>query len=217
MNKNPMTPEEKRAETARKKRLYRQTEAGKASVLKWAQSEKGKASLKKHNQTEKAKARRREASRRWRATEKGKELTRLWNASDAAKEAKSAWNKTDRAKAIKIAYAKRIRAEQRKARKASPEIGEAFTAQLMGNELYAAVSSKVSRSFRPDVRDDIIMEIILAVLEGIETVESATKNARRFAPDAYKEDGFKNISASTPIYGSDGLTIMDTLTNDRSE
>lgn len=194
-----MTPEEKRAEAARKKRLYRQTAAGKASMLKWSRSEKGKASQERDRQSEKAKARRAKSIARWKASERGQRMIHKWNNSS-------------RKLAIDARYRKHIRKEQRRTVTAAPAIGELFNKQLMSDALYASVASKVSKAFPVNVRDDIIMEIILAILEGRETLESAAKNTRRFAPDAFKEDGQLTISIYNPFHSEGDLRIIDTIT-----
>lgn len=83
---------------------------------------------------------------------------------------------------------------------------------LSPDEVFKAVNKTVSRAIPQFVRDDVISEMCLAILEGKLFIENIGKEAAKFlAAHNRAFDHFKTISVDTEI--SDGVTILETLTD----
>lgn len=214
-----MTPEEKEAARLERNRIrqraYRQTEAGKAAFQRWNQSAPAKESTAKYTSRPDIKAKNKERRespeyKRYLKSPEYKAARHKWNVSERGRAVKQRWNNSEKGKATRLAYLERLHSNMRKSIKSNPAIGEIFTAQLMGDALYSAVFAVVPRYYPRDVRDDIIMEIIVAVLEGRETVASASRKIGSFAPSQYK-DHFKTVSLDAVIPGTQNLRLIDTI------
>ena len=81
---------------------------------------------------------------------------------------------------------------------------------LWQNGVYIAVERLVPKYLPADIRDDMVMEIIVAILEGAHTVETARKALWTFAPPHYR-DRFKQVSIDATISGTEGLRLIDVL------
>lgn len=83
---------------------------------------------------------------------------------------------------------------------------------LSQNAIYAKVSSVVSRGLPDYMRDDVIGEMLLAVLEGSLLMGRIDAECARFVR-AYNRmfDQFGTISLDAEIPGTDGLTYADRL------
>lgn len=205
-----MTPEEKDAARRERNRIrqraYRQTEAGKAVMRRWNQSAAGKDATAKYESRPdiKAKDKERRQSPEYKAT------YLAYRQSEHGRSVRAKWHKSEKWRKWYSAY----RAERRKRNGSNSAntsaLGEIFTTQLMSDDLYAAIHAIVPRWYPRDVRDDIIMEIIVAVLEGRESVTSASRKVGSFAPAHYKEN-FKSVSLDAVIPGTDNLRLIDTL------
>lgn len=85
---------------------------------------------------------------------------------------------------------------------------------LLRDEYFAAASAMVPRGLPPDVRDDMTMEIVLALLEGAHTLDTAKKAIWSFAPPHYR-DRFKTMSLDAPIPGTDCLRLIDVIPHEK--
>ena len=85
-------------------------------------------------------------------------------------------------------------------------LGEYMRKELLSNQLYASVTKLVGRKYSPSIREDVIMEIVLAIWEGSVTLETVVVS--KFVP-AYWNEGYRNRSTSEEL--SDGFTLGDTL------
>ncbi|TAA54612.1 hypothetical protein [Shinella sp. JR1-6] len=84
---------------------------------------------------------------------------------------------------------------------------------LSPDEVFKLINKAVSRAIPKFVRDDVIAEMCLAVLEGKLFIENIGKEASKFlAAHNRAFDHFKTISVDTKI--SEGVTILDTLTQE---
>jgi hypothetical protein len=93
--------------------------------------------------------------------------------------------------------------------KAAP--GEAFITALHSNDLYAVVSSCVSRSLPRHIRDDVISSMVLDVLEGkLYRKDLGPKAARRYVT-AYNREFETYATRSLDADLGDGFTLLDTL------
>lgn len=93
-------------------------------------------------------------------------------------------------------------------------IGEALNEALGKNHLYHNAQNAVSSRLPPHVRDDVISEIILAVLEGDLAEADISKHAGKFLAAHYKmhPTKFGPISLDAPAYRDGGRdTIGDTI------
>lgn len=94
-----------------------------------------------------------------------------------------------------------------------PEPGEIFKEQLNRNELYAFVASAIPREMSPIARDDIMADMMLAILEGRIERENIKAHVGEFTKQHWKLFGtFKNVSLDAPIYQGSNITIGDSLT-----
>lgn len=84
---------------------------------------------------------------------------------------------------------------------------------LSPDEVFKLVNKAVSRAIPRFVRDDVMADMCLAILEGKLFIENIGKEAAKFlAAHNRAFDHFKTISVDTVI--SEGVTILDTLTAD---
>ena len=96
-----------------------------------------------------------------------------------------------------------------------PQRGEKSRSVLLSNELYAQVNRAVSKKLDPDAREDVISDIVEAVLAGriaeadiaAKCSEFATAHNRLFSK-------YRNKSLDAPIFDDRALNILDRLTTD---
>ncbi len=81
---------------------------------------------------------------------------------------------------------------------------------LLRDEYFAAALAMVPRGLPPDVRDDMTMEIVLSLLEGTHTLDTAKKSIWSFTPPHYR-DRFKTMSLDAPIPGTESLRLIDVI------
>ncbi|GLS20144.1 hypothetical protein GCM10007874_31610 [Labrys miyagiensis] len=166
-----------------------------------------------------------EYQRRWGQLNIERENVRrkLWKDAnpDKVREAKTRWNRANKAshKAWWDAHKEAINVERRKLywviknrAAANKAFGEG-PAKLNQNAVYARVNAAVSRGLPDFVRDDVIAEILLAVLEGTLSVDRIKVEAKAFLrAHNLMFDQFGSVSLDAPVPGTDGLTYGDRLT-----
>ena len=81
--------------------------------------------------------------------------------------------------------ANRDRCNAERRGKAYPPLGEVSKQALMQNELYATAAGALPGGLPNFVRDDVISEMVLAVLEGRLTVAAVAGQAKRFLSAHY--------------------------------
>lgn len=106
-------------------------------------------------------------------------------------------------------------APERKAPDKRP-VGEVFRAQLLENQLYAAAADAVPRGLPPHLRDEVISDIVLAVLEGEITFAEIRPSAREYLTRhrrLFGDHGTVSLDATIP--GTDGaVRYIDRLPSD---
>lgn len=108
------------------------------------------------------------------------------------------------------------RARKRASRAPAIPFGELLGAALSSNALWAKANGAVSRSLPDHARDDIVSEIVLAVLEGKMEMEHINEQASRFVRSYWAaRDLHKTVSIDSTINGTDGLTYLDVLSDER--
>jgi hypothetical protein len=107
--------------------------------------------------------------------------------------------------------------------KAQPHAARAKTApaapiNARSNPLYAAVAQAIGRGLAPDLADDAISDLWLAVEEGTVKVEELKKSAARFRGRVNRRyaNKAKFRSLDEEIGSGDGFRMIDLLRDDRS-
>src|SRR5690606_311875 len=103
----------------------------------------------------------------------------------------------------------KYRAQKRAGKHPETTFGELLNRALNANALYAAANGAVPRSLPPHARDDIVSEIVLAVLDGALAMEDINKAAARFVSSYWKARQLFTLSLDAPIAGTDGLRMID--------
>lgn len=86
------------------------------------------------------------------------------------------------------------------------------TITLSPDEVYNLINKAVSRALPAHIRDDVIAEICLAVLEGKLFIDDIKKEVVKYIRAHNREyDHFKTISLDATITGTDNLTRLDLL------
>lgn len=112
-------------------------------------------------------------------------------------------------------YNRRRREEMRAGRTDLPPLGEVLKAALSQDALYAAAAGAVPRTMPDHVRDDIISEIVIAVLEGDMTVADISDNVKRFVTAYWSgRDFHRTVSLDATISGTDNLRLGDIIASD---
>lgn len=168
---------------------------------------------------------RREAGRRYRAAHKDKVAAsrKRWrdNRTEAQREAQRLSHKRymDRKRvspdfrSAEAAYMRLLRA-RRSGRDIDtrPPIGEELKRILGQNALYVAASAAVPAHYPQHVRDDVIGEIVLAVLEGFIDENEIAARAKDFVSSYWRQrDLWQTLSLDAPIPGHDKGTYIDRL------
>ncbi|MBE0563629.1 MAG: hypothetical protein IH622_22815 [Ochrobactrum anthropi] len=200
-----MTPEEKKAKKAAYMREYNKSEKARAATRRYRQSEKGIAKIKQLEKSEK----RQNYLREYRKRDRTRELKRAFNHSEKGKACYARFKQTEKYKQ----YQREYNRLKRNSASNLPPLGEYMKRALLAEPIYAQVHKIVPYKYPRDVRDDIIMEIVLAILEGTHTVESAAKNLSKFVPGHHR-DSFKQVSMDAPVAGTDNLRIGDRIAAD---
>ncbi|MBX3543609.1 hypothetical protein [Chelatococcus sp.] len=104
-----------------------------------------------------------------------------------------------------------------KARNKLIPIGEALNAALGQNTLYAVALAAVPRTLPHHVREDVISDLVLAVLEGEIAEADLARVAKSFISKHYRDSGFHTTrSLDAPIPGMDGRTYLDTISTEHA-
>lgn len=168
----------------------------------------------------------REAQRRWREAnrESVNELNRGWRADNPEKyrDAQARWRKANRARLAayfrkwarenpeanrerKRRYRERVRAIRRH----WPAMGELRKAALLANDVYAAVHHAVPAELPAWLRDDVISEVVLSILEGSAAIENAAAGAKA-ALRRHRNELYRNLSLNQPAFegGPDRIDLL---------
>lgn len=93
-----------------------------------------------------------------------------------------------------------------------PAIGELLRAALWQNDLHRAASAAVPDTLPPDIRDDVISEMVVAVLEGSLSAIDVPRAARRFISDHFRSREWRSIlSLDAVVPGTDRVRLIDTI------
>jgi len=148
-----------------------------------------------------------------------RELQAQWQARNRDKlraYAKQHWAMADREKARAYQreyYWRTIEKQRARHKRRYAQERSIKKIRLSSDEIFKAVNKAVSRAIPQFVRDDVISEMCLAILEGKLFIENIGKEAAKFlAAHNRAFDHFRTISVDTEI--SEGLTILDTLTQE---
>lgn len=118
-----------------------------------------------------------------------------------------------------VAWRRRYGLSPNRARRQCPRRNRPLPAPISptSNDLYRQAADSVPLSLSPDVRDDAISCIILAVLEKQLQLENIRSRAGEFIRKAISAaaERFQTISLEHPI--GEGLTIADAVADDRAE
>lgn len=99
-----------------------------------------------------------------------------------------------------------------------PAPGTIFAADLLRNELYSAAAAAVPRYLDQARRDDVIADLVLAVLEGEIEIAALPSVAKSFVARHDKLFGtFTTVSLDAPLRPGSNLTIGGTLTGAMSD
>lgn len=94
-------------------------------------------------------------------------------------------------------------------------LGERFRTALTQNEIYAAINRAVPLRLPAHVRDDVLGEMVLAVLEGALDLDAVQAKAREYLRRYDRaSERWKLISLDAPIAGTDDLRLIDTLSTE---
>lgn len=96
--------------------------------------------------------------------------------------------------------------------KAEPVRDELRKAALLKNDLFSAAERAVPKSLPRWIRDDVVSDIVLAILEGALSIEQVAARAKGFIAAHYRSfASLDTLSLDAPIPGTDGLTYLDRL------
>ena len=97
----------------------------------------------------------------------------------------------------------------------APQRGEKSRSALLSNDLYAQVNRAVSKTLDPDAREDVISDIVEAVLAGrVSETEIAAKCTEFVTAHNRSFSKYRNRSIDAPIIDGRALNILDRLTTD---
>lgn len=148
---------------------------------------------------------RRDRAKRWREENPERDRTRKQEYRDKHRDKVRAW--------CRAQYWKNHKKSLQRSRDQRAKVRSVRTIKLSPDEVFKLIDKAVSRTIPKFVRDDVIAEMCLAVLEGKLFIENIGKEASKFlAAHNRAFDHFKTISVDTEI--SEGVTILDTLTVD---
>lgn len=168
----------------------------------------------------------RETRRRWREanSERVNELNREWRTQNPEKvrEAQERWRKANRARLAgyfrkwarenpeanrerKRRYRERLRAIQQH----WPAFGELQKAALLANDVYAAVHRAVPADLPGWLRDDVISDAVLSILEGRAAIENAAAEAKA-ALRRHRAVHYRELSLNVPAFegGPDRIDLL---------
>ncbi len=91
-------------------------------------------------------------------------------------------------------------------------IGTGFRRKLLQNEIVAAVSAALPRYLEPDMRDEVMQNMVLAVLEGSLSIDDTVGSAGKYIGMYRRQYGrYGTVSLDAPLSGTDDLRLIDTL------
>ena len=96
----------------------------------------------------------------------------------------------------------------------SGPIEENLSRSLQGNALYAAASAAVGRFVPPDVRDDVIGDMIADHLDGELALADFPTQAARYLRRVVRAGELRNVSLDAIVPGTDDLRRIDMLADD---
>lgn len=89
--------------------------------------------------------------------------------------------------------------------------GPSFAERLTGNALFGAIAAHVPTQLPPDIRDDVMMEITLAVLENRVDLAEVKLTVRKFISAHFKARQWHTLSLDAPTM--DTRTLLEKLPN----
>jgi|GEM_PF-6235689 len=177
----------------------------------------------------------REGNRRWRekSREKIRESRRLWreknpekvremdrkggaryraNNPEKVRERKRRWYERNLEHVRE--YKRQYRAKQARIRASLALSGENLKAALLQNELYAEASRHVPAGLPDFIRDDIVSDIVIAVLDGEFAVTDIARKAKAIMAAYWRQFGDRRlVSLDAELTGTDFRRI-DTISNE---
>jgi hypothetical protein len=95
---------------------------------------------------------------------------------------------------------------------------ENHKSSLLADSLYGRVNKSVSRVIDPDARQDIVSDIVTAVLSGVITEEEIESRCVEYVASHNRRfNRFKCASMDAPIYDHSSFNLLDRLTTDPAE
>lgn len=172
------------------------------------------------NDDEARRERRREANRRWREKnrdkvraaqkrwrqkypEKNRAKKRLWRKRGGY--VRYYWRNLEKCRERNRAYHARLRA----IRQHWPAFGELRKAALLANETYAPVHAAVPSELPGWLRDDVISEVVLSILEGRAAIADAAAEAKA-AIRRHRAALYRELSLNAPAFegGPDRIDLL---------
>lgn len=118
---------------------------------------------------------------------------------DKMREARQRWNQKVAAK--------------RRARNVAPIHADL----LRQNAIWAAANAAVPRSLPPDVRDDVLSMVCLAVIEGEIDIADVPRVCGTYVSQHYRQfSKFDTVSLDAPIWHDSGKSLLDMLTTENA-
>lgn len=173
-----------------------------------------------------------EARKRWRENNRDRvrELNRQW-AKANPENARAAYKRWARKNPDKLAgyfrrwarenpeanreRKRRYRARVQAIRQQIAASGERQRAALLANDVYAVAAGAVSRDLPRWLRDDVISEVVLSILEGRAEISDATAAAKA-ALSRHRAALYRELSLNVPAFEG-GPDRIDLLTADEFE
>lgn len=188
------------------------TEAQKASRReanrKWqkANGEKRAVHAKKYREKNKAKIAARE--KEWREKNQEKYIKSRLKSSRK-------WHAANRERNRELCRARYARITGREIGEARPAVGTLLPQQLMTDALYAAAFKAVPKTLPSYVRDDIISDIVVAVLEQRIAEDDIAKRAQEFVKGYWRQFGhIGKVSLDQLAFADGKTTVGDNITYD---
>lgn len=83
------------------------------------------------------------------------------------------------------------------------------------NQFYAVALAAMPKGLDPDIKDDVISDLVLAMLEGDITIEEVAMQAKEFIAQHFRRFSSRQYaSLDQPVF-EDGAPLIDTLTADK--
>lgn len=192
-------------------KIERQREQARERSMRWRQRHPAKASQTRRRWREANSEHVNELNREWRARnpDKMRAARKRWTDDNLDRVAEYArrWRREnpDKVREIKRRYRARLRAM----RAHLPALGELRKAALLANDVYAAVHRAVPADLPAWLRDDVISEVVLSILEGRAAIEDAAAEAKA-ALRRHRAVLYRELSLNAPAFegGPDRIDLL---------